>query len=154
MWRHGPCENRRVTDDELLECLVGTWRIWGTMGGQPLEQRAVATRALGGKFVEIRVDGGTPFIEGRPYEAAYFIASPGPGRFVMTLLDVFGVTFSPVPGLGHRDGDAMVFEFAYASGPWTWRWTFADGAWEHEQTYLEDGGRKIFATKRMERATP
>lgn len=151
MRRHGPCENRRVTDDELLECLVGTWRIRGTMRGQPLEQRAVATRMLGGKFVEMRVDGGTPFIDGRPYEAVYFIGSPEPGHFVMILLDVFGAASAQVPGLGTRDGDAMVFEFAYASGPWTWRWTYADGAWDHEQTYLENGERQLFAKKRMER---
>jgi hypothetical protein len=143
-----------VTDDELLDHLVGTWRITGTMRGEPLAQTAVATRALHGRFVEIRVTDGTPLIDGTPYEAVYFIGSPEPGRFVLTLLDVFGAAFSAVPGLGTREGDAIVFEFAYASGPWTWRWTFADGAWEHEQTYLEDGERKTFARKRMERVTP
>ncbi|HEY6959692.1 MAG TPA: hypothetical protein VI814_12785 [Candidatus Limnocylindria bacterium] len=140
-----------MSDDELLDQLVGTWRISGEMRGEPLAQRAVAQRALGGRFVEIRVTGGTPLVEGRPYEAAYFIGSAGPGRFVMTLLDVFGAAFSAVPGLGRRDGDAIVFEFAYANGPWTWRWSFVDGVWEHEQTYLENGERKTFATKHMTR---
>ena len=142
--------SRPRTDDELLEALVGTWRVTGQMRGQPLAQSWSASRALGGKFVEIRVTNGTPLIDGKPYEATYFIGATD-GRFVLTLMDVFGAAYAAVPGLGRRDGDTIVFEFAYATGPLTWRWSLGDGSWEHEQTYAENGERKVFATKRAER---
>ena len=141
-----------MNDEELLDALVGTWRITGTMRETPLAQNAVATRVLRGRFVRIDVSDGTPLIDGAPYEAVYFIGAAEPGRFVMTLLDTFGAAYSPVPGFGHRDGDGMVFEFAYAAGPWTWRWALRDGVWMQQQTYLENGEPRLFATKRMERA--
>jgi hypothetical protein len=140
-----------MDDQQLLEGLVGSWRITGTMRGQALAQNAKAHRAFNGAFVEMRITEGTPLIDGKPYEAVYFIGSPTAGRFVMTLVDVFGAGVSPIPGLGRRDGDAIVFEFAYSNGPWTWRWTPSAGGWDHEQTYLESGETKVFATKRMER---
>ena len=140
-----------MDDRQLLEGLVGSWRITGTMRGQPLAQRATAARVFNGTFVEMRITDGTPLIDGKPYEAVYFIGSSEAGKFVMNLIDVFGAGVSFIPGLGKRDGDAIVFEFAYSNGPWTWRWTPSAGGWDHVQTYLEDGATKVFATKRMER---
>jgi hypothetical protein len=140
-----------LTDEELLDQLAGSWLVTGDVRGKPVSQTIAARRALAGKFVELRVTDGTPLIDGRPYEAAYFIGVAADGRFVMNLVDVFGAAYSAVPGIGHRDGDGLVFEFAYSGGPWTWRWTLRDGSWELRQTYVEDGVEQLFATKRMER---
>jgi hypothetical protein len=119
--------------------------------GTPVVQSVTARRAFAGKFVELRVTDGTPLIDGGPYEAAYFIGVSGEGQFVMNLVDVFGAAYSAIPGIGHREGDTLVFEFAYSGGPWTWRWTLRDGSWEMRQTYLADGVEQLFATKRMKR---
>ncbi len=141
-----------MDDQGLLDRLVGNWRITGTMGDSALAQSVTARRVLHGKFIELRVADGTPLIDGKPYEAVYYICATGEGQFVLVLLDVFGVSGAPVPGLGHRDGDSLVFEFDYGSGPWTWRWRPIHGGWELEQTYLDAGQRRTFATKRMRRA--
>jgi hypothetical protein len=141
-----------LTDEELLDQLEGSWRVTGEVRGNPLSQAITARRAFAGKFVELRVTEGTPLIDGRPYEAAYFIGASAEGRFVMTLVDVFGAAYSAVPGIGHRASDGIVFEFAYPGGPWTWRWNLRDGSWEMRQSYVEDGGERMFATKRMARS--
>ncbi len=69
----------------------------------------------------------------------------------MNLIDVFGAVYSAIPRTGHREGDGLVFEFAYSGGPWTWRWTLRNGWWEMRQTDLEQGVEQPCATKRMER---
>ena len=122
----------------------------GVVRGAPLSQRWKAARALVGKYIEIRVTDGTPLIDGKSYEAVYFIGASDSG-FVMNLMDVFGAEYSAIAGIGHREADEIVFEFAYATGPWTWRWSLAGSGWDHEQTYFDQGERKIFATKHMRR---
>ncbi len=44
-----------MTDDELLDTLVGRRRVTGEMRGLPLSQSWLARRVLGGRFVEVRV---------------------------------------------------------------------------------------------------
>jgi hypothetical protein len=142
-----------VDDRELLDKLVGSWRITGTLRGKPLAQAATARRVLDDRFVELRVTDGTPLVDGKPYEAIYLIGVTGDNSsYVMLLADVFGAAYAAVPGIGRREGDALVFEFRYATGPWTWRWTSSADGWDHVQTFLEDGKLEVFATKRMERA--
>jgi hypothetical protein len=140
-----------LTDEELLDQLQGSWLITGHVRGKPVAQSVTARRAFAGKFIELRVTDGMPPIDGGPYEAVYFIGVSGEGRFVMTLVDVFGAVYSAVPGIGRRDAGGLVFEFAYSGGPWTWTWTLRDGSWEMRQTYVEEGVEQLFATKRMER---
>jgi hypothetical protein len=55
--------------------------------GKSSSQSVTARRAFAGKFVELQVTDGTPHIDGRPYEAAYFIGVSGEGRFVMNLVE-------------------------------------------------------------------
>ena len=142
-----------LPDEDLLDRLEGSWRVTGDVRGSPLSQSIVARRALAGRFVELRVSAGAPPIDGQPYEAVYFIGISGEGRFVMNLMDVFGAGYSVVPGNGHRELDDIVFEFAYANGPWTWRWSPSGQGWSTTQTYLDAGAERLFATKRMERIT-
>jgi hypothetical protein len=141
----------RMTDDDLLDQLVGSWRVTGDLRGDPLSQAWTAKRVLGGRFVEVRVTDGTPLIEGESYEAIYFIGVSAEGGFVMHLMDVFGAPYSAIPGIGRREGDDIVFVFGYSSGPWTWRWSLSGRGGEITQTYVEGGEQKRFATKRMER---
>lgn len=140
-----------MTDEELLEHLVGTWRVTGEVRGNALSQVVRGQRALGDTFVELRISHGLPLVDGRPYEAVYYIGVASPGRFVLNLMDVFGAAYSPIPGLGERDGDDVVFTFAYSGGPWTWRWHLDGGAWDMTQDFVENGEPQHFATKRMER---
>jgi hypothetical protein len=140
-----------MTDEELLDSLEGSWRVTGELRGTALSQLITARRVLAGKFVELNVTGGTPLIDGRPYEAVYFIGASGEGHFVMNLVDVLGAEYSAVPGVGRRELDDIVFTFAYADGPWTWRWSPTNGGWDLTQSYVDAGAERLFAIKRMDR---
>lgn len=140
-----------MTDRELLERLVGSWWMTGTMRETPLRQAVDATRVLNGEFIEVRVTDGTPMVNGRPYEAIYLIGAGSEGTFVLLLADVFGGSYATTPGIGRREGDTLIFTFDYPSGAWTWRWSPSGDGWELEQTYVENGERRLFATKRMKR---
>ncbi len=139
--------------DAFLAHLIGRWDLTGKMGDTPLRQAVAARWALGGLFVEMACRSVLPTAEGeQPYEAVYFIGyNAEHDRYVLHLLDTFGVATSCVAARGQREGDSIPFVFDYDSGPWTYRFTWRpdSGSWSCLQTYLEDGQLKTFATKHL-----
>lgn len=141
---------------EFLGNLVGEWDLTGQMGETPLHQAATGRWVLGGLFVELYFTSLLPPPSGgKRYEAVYHIGyNAAQDRYVLHLLDTFGVATECSVGLGQREGDSIPFIFAYASGPFTNRftWEAAPAAWTMEQTYIQDGQPRTFAVKRMVRA--
>lgn len=140
---------------DFLNNLVGQWELTGQMGETPLRQSVDAGWTLGGLFVQMYFKSTLPAPAGhKPYEAVYYIGyNEQNDVYVMHLLDTFGVGTSCIVGVGRREGDSIPFVFDYEGSPFTNRfsWDAASGAWTFEQTSLEAGNVRTFATKRMTR---
>jgi hypothetical protein len=141
---------------ELLGKLVGQWDLTGQMGATPLRQAVAGRWVLGNLMVEVSCRSVLPAPAGQqPYEALYFIGyNAEHDRFVMHLLDTFGVALSGSVGIGERQGDSIAFRFVDADGdPFinTFRWHQAGEAWTFELMDLSGGLVRPFANKRMAR---
>jgi len=118
--------------DELLDKLVGDWRLKGTVLGKPADNDVSATWELKHQFMQVRfkaVAGAT-----EPYEALVFI------------------------GYGTRkDGRTIAFVFEYPDGPF--HNTFSFDASSERWTFLLEqkssaGKWTTFATQTLTRAVP
>ena len=140
---------------DFLNHLIGQWTLTGQMGATPLRQAVTARWVLGGLFVEMHFSSTLPAPEGRPpYEAIYHIGyNDKADVYILHLLDTFGVATACVVGRGRREGNVVAFVFDYEGGPFTNRfiWEADNDAWRFEQTYLDDGQTRVFATKQMTR---
>lgn len=132
----------RPFHDPLLERLVGTWHVRGTVVGRPLEHRCEAEWSLNHQFLKVHfidVSKGTAGTDRPrvPYEALVFIGYDNMSeRYVVHWIDVFGGRFSETLGYGRRDpagsGDnAIKFVFEYPDGPLhnTFTWNGEQGTW-------------------------
>jgi hypothetical protein len=123
------------------------------MGNTPLQQSVVGKWTLGGLFIELYFTSTLPAPEGRLlYEAVYHIGyNADQDRYVLHLLDTFGVGTECLVGLGQRRDNTIPFVFNYPSGPFTntFIWNAADKSWSFKQSYIENGETKVFATKHM-----
>jgi hypothetical protein len=136
----------------FLDRMVGDWDLTGAMGDVPLHQAVEARWSLGNTFVTMHCRSVVPVREGEiPYEAIYHIGySEQHDLYVMHLLDTFGVSLRPVPGIGRREGNALPFVFQYEEGPFTntFTWDGGTGTWTH---HLVAATGEHFATKHLTR---
>lgn len=141
----------RPARDSLLEHLVGTWEMKGTVRGTPVTYRLEARRVLQNRFVELHmVDIGTP----PGYEARVFVGADSAGRYVAHWMDVFGAGFSVPPGYGVVRGDTLEILFQYADGPFRDRFVYdrRDGSWHFRlESGASDGSWKPFADYQVRR---
>ena len=121
----------RVFRDELLENLVGSWKLTRKIRGQTVENTVKVEWVLNHQFIQIHMkDVNNP----PAYEAMVFIGYDNTSeRYVAHWLDVFGGRFSETLGYGVRAGNSIKFVFEYPDGPFhntsTWdqeakSWTF------------------------------
>lgn len=140
---------------DFLDKLVGQWDLSGQMGDIPLRQSVDGKWTLGDLFIELYFKSTLPPQAGRKlYEAVYHIGyNEENDRYVMHLLDTFGVALTCSVGIGKRKGNSIPFVFDYAEGPFTNRfsWDESSDAWTFKQAYLQDGQSHTFATKHMTR---
>jgi hypothetical protein len=139
----------------LLERMVGDWDLRGEMGDVPLHQSVEARWVLGETFVSMYCASLLPPSDvQKRYEALYHIGYNGEhDLFVMHLLDTFGVSVHPVPGIGNREGDSIPFVFQYEPGPFTntFSWDETAGTWTHHLVSHAGGTPETFATKHLTR---
>lgn len=134
---------------ELLGKLIGDWKLSGQMGEIPLQQAVTAYWVLGGLFVEMKFKS---TLAESPYEALYLVGfNKGEDKFVLHLFDTFGVSTKAYPGLGIQERNSIAFVFDYPDGLFNNRFTWKEETqiWEFEQSFIQDGEAKIFATKKM-----
>jgi hypothetical protein len=101
--------------DELLNNLVGEWKVHGTVVGQQVEQDCDVDWILNHQFLELHFVG-TKAAESQdpPYEAMVLIGYDNMSeRYVAHWLDTFGGRFSEVLGLGTKmeGGSSIKFVF-------------------------------------------
>lgn len=101
--------------NELLERLVGHWRMVGQVRGHPATYDLEAERILGGRFVELHMK---DLAQPSQYEARVFIGEDTlPKRVLVHWLDNFGAAYSVPHGQGAISGDTVQFEIPYREMP-------------------------------------
>ena len=145
--------------DPLLDRLVGTWVLQGTIAGSATTHDVVAEWVLGHQYVRLHEVSHERGADGRPaYEAIVFIGWDAPNhRYACLWLDSTGGGGLSATAIGHgrrgadeiafrfRGGDGSLFHttFVYGRKADTWRWVM-DG---------EAGGKlQPFARLKLTRA--
>jgi len=136
----------RIFRDELLDKLVGTWKLTRKIRGQTVENSVQAEWVLNHQFLRVHMkDVAVP----ATYEAMVFIGYDNASeRYVAHWLDVFGGRFSETLGYGSRSGNSIKFVFEYPDGPFhnTFTWDEKTGAWNFLlQTKNKTGNWVVFA---------
>lgn len=122
-----------VFHDDLLDNLVGEWRVAGKIRGKPAEQTYEARWALNHQFLRLHEVGAGAVLDGQVrYEAMVFIGYDNTSdRYVAHWLDVYGGRFSETVGYGTRSGNSIRFVFEYPEGPFhnTFIWQPKTNTW-------------------------
>ena len=120
---------KRIFKDELLENLVGEWKLSRQIRGRTVENTVQVDWVLNHQFLRIHMkDVQTP----ASYEAMVFVGYDNTSdRYVAHWIDVFGGRFSETLGYGQRSGNSISFVFEYPDGPFhnTFTWNPADKTW-------------------------
>ena len=122
----------QTLQDDLLNNLVGDWKLSRKMRGQMSESVVHAEWVLNHQFVFLHMrDTATP----SQYEARVYLGYDTTSeRYVAHWIDIFGGRVSETLGYGNLEGKSIKFTFEYPDGPFhntmTWHpdtrtWTFA-----------------------------
>jgi hypothetical protein len=125
-----PLDGRdRIFKDELLDNLVGDWKIARRFKTRTAESTAKAEWILNHQFLLIKMrDVNNP----PQYEANIYVGYDNASdRYVAHWIDVFGGRFSETLGYGARSGNSIRFVFEYPDGPFlnTFTWLPEKRAW-------------------------
>src|SRR5215468_766912 len=148
-----PLDGRnRIFRDELLDNLVGDWKLTRKMRAQSVENRVKAEWALNHQFLLVHMkDVANP----PNYEVMAFIGYDNTSeRYVAHWIDVFGGRFSETLGYGKRSGNAIQFVFEYPDGPFhnTFTWNPESKTWIFLMEQKDQTGKwKVFAEDRLAR---
>ncbi len=126
-----PLDGRhRTFNDDLLENMVGEWKITRRIRGQSLENTATVEWVLNHQFMKVHLkDVQKP----SQYEAMVFIGYDNMSeRYVVHWIDVFGGRSSETLGYGTRNGNSIKFVFEYPDGPFhnTFTWNPETKTWK------------------------
>ena len=124
---------KKILQDDLLDKMVGRWRLTGKFEGQPMNHSVEVRWVLNHQFVEIHEKGLIqPKGNDVPYEALVYVGYEATQRrYVAHWLDVFGGG-SATLGYGKRTESAIQFDFEYPGQPWltTFRWNTSTKTWQ------------------------
>ena len=126
--------------DDLLDKLVGNWRIVREFRNRTVENNATAEWVLNHQFLRVHMRDVT---EPPRYEAMVFIGfNPTEQRYVGHWIDVFGGEFSETLGLGKRNGNLIEFTFQYPDSLLTNVFLFdaASGTWTSKIDQQDESG--------------
>jgi hypothetical protein len=124
--------------DPLLDQLVGSWTMSGTVRGRKVTYTTHAEWVLSHQFMKIDMrDVATP----SSYEASFYLGYDNMStRYVAHLLDVFGGRWSETLGYGQKDKDALTFVFEYPDGPFRTTFTQTPDGWNVDMRERAAGG--------------
>jgi hypothetical protein len=125
-----PLDGRnRIFRDDLIDKLVGDWKLMRKIRGQSVQNTVKAEWVLNHQFLLLHMkDIATP----PAYEAMIFIGYDNTSeRYVAHWIDVFGGRFSETLGYGTRAGESIKFVFEYPDGPFhnTFGWNAKSMTW-------------------------
>jgi hypothetical protein len=148
-----PLDGRhRTFDDELLENLVGEWKLTRQIRGRSVENTATVDWVLNHQFLRVHMkDVQKP----SQYEAMVFIGYDYMSeRYVVHWIDVFGGRSSETLGYGVRNGNSIKFVFEYPDGPFhnTFTWNPATKTWKFlGEQKTQQGKWTVFAEDTLRR---
>lgn len=145
----------QIFKDDLLDNLVGEWRLVRKMQGRITENVVKAEWVLNHQFFRIQMRD----VENPPaYEATIFIGwDPMQERYVVHWLDVFGGRSSQTLGYGTRNGHTIKFAFAYPDHPFvnTFSWNPEARTWNFlMQQKNPNKSWSLFAEDNLSRIPP
>ncbi len=112
---------KRAFQDDLLDKLVGDWKLVRKMPGRTEENKVHVQWALNHQFLQIHM---TDVKQPAAYEAQVLIGyDPTQKHYVAHWIDTFGGEFSRV-GYGSRSGNSILFVFEYPDGPFHNKFTW------------------------------
>jgi len=148
----------RVLSDDLLERLVGKWKISGNMVGRKLEQQADIKWVLNHQFLQIHFLDASPMPQDHTpkYDALVYLGYDNMSeRYVIFWLDVFGGRFAETIGFGTKPSpDSIKFVFQYPDGPLhnTFSYNRENRTWTIKIVQKDAKGKWIdFATELLEK---
>lgn len=138
--------------DSLLQRLVGSWTMVGTVRGRPATYRLDAIRTLQNRFVELHMED-----VARPprYEARVFLGVDSvAGRYIVHWLDSFGAAYSIPHAVGEARPDTILFAFPYTHGRFrdTFSYDRVQDAWHFLLESADSAGNwRLFAEYQVRR---
>jgi hypothetical protein len=149
-----PLDGRnRIFHDDLLDNLVGDWKLTRKIRGQLVENSVKVDWVLNHQFLLVHMkDVSSP----PNYEAMVFIGYDNTSeRYVVHWIDVFGGRFSETLGYGKRSGNSIKFVFEYPDGPFhnTFTWNRETKKWVFLMEQKDQTGKwKVFAEDTLRRS--
>jgi len=143
--------------DQLVEHLIGSWKISGDVMGRAAHHDVHAEWVLNHAFLLIHenTSSDAPATE-HAYDAYWYLGYDSVSdRYVLHLLDLFGGRFSETLGYGKQDGNQIRFVFEYPDGPFhtTFAWNPKNDTWEWlMEQKNKDGNWTSFAHLKLEKA--
>jgi hypothetical protein len=149
----------RVLSDELLDRLVGKWKISGNIVGRKLEQQADIKWVLNHQFLQIQfldISPINPQDHTPKYDALVYVGYDNMSeRYVIFWLDTFGGRFAETIGFGTKQSiDSIKFVFQYPDGPLhdTFSYDRENGTWSIKIVQKDAKGKWTdFATELLEK---
>ena len=139
-------------DDPLLDHLVGTWVLRGTIAGQSTTHDVVSKWVLGHQYVRLVEVSREKGAKGRPaYEAEVFVGwDQAAGEYACLWLDSTGGDGLAPQSIARakRDGDRLAFLFKDAGGGafhTTFTYDKTAGTWDWTMDAEQDGKLQPFA---------
>jgi len=124
-----PSPSDTALRDELLDKLVGTWRISRKFPSREVENEATVTWELVHHYIRIVM---TDVVSPPMYEAHVYIGyERALSRYVVHWMDVTSGSMPELLGYGARDGNAIVFEWKDGDGTLrnTFTWNPDEDSW-------------------------
>jgi hypothetical protein len=121
-------------NDALLDNMVGSWALSGTIAHRPAHHIINAEWVLNHQFLRIYEKDDSP--SGAPassYEAMVMVGYDNTSdRYVVHWTDIYGGRFSETLGYGTRNGNEIALTFEYPEGPFhtTFRWKPESKSWQ------------------------
>ena len=143
-WAQQPLDGPgRVFHDELLDNLVGDWKIARKFKTRTVDNTATAEWVLNNQFLLIHMkDANSP----PQYEANIYVGFDNTSdRYVAHWIDVFGARVSETMGFGSRSGNSIKFVFEYPDGPFlnTFTWNPEKKSWTFLMQHKDPNGKWI-----------
>ena len=134
---------KRILQDDLLNNLVGDWRLTRTVRAQTSLSVVHAEWVLNHQFLCVHMtDTGKP----AQYEAIVYIGYDNTSeRYVAHWIDIGGGRYSETLGYGSRNGNAIRFNFEYPDGPFhnTFTWDPKTRSWTSFMERKDQNGKWV-----------
>ena len=134
---------KHILHDELLENMLGSWRLNGKIAGRQVEHTVDTDWVLNHQFLRLH-EKEVATTDKLPYEAIVMIGYDNAcERYAAHWMDIFGGRFSETLGYGKRSDSQIEFVFEYPDGPFhtIFRWDVGSQHWQWLMRQKNEAGQ-------------